>query len=140
MTVISNYAILAFLTVLLPALYTWGLVYPDAKTQVPSFLIVPWLLIMVWNWIYQLSRPHQLEIRPDRTIAFVSVLRTLVVPVADLVAIRPGLWGQGEPVVRYLGGRIRLLHDYYDFPEFKKQVMNMKPDLNVVGRELAAFP
>jgi hypothetical protein len=139
-TVVANYVILAFLTVIVPALFVWGWLHPESATQVPSFLIPPWLLIMAWSWFVLLSRPYVIEIHENRTIAFVSVLGRRVVHATDILAVRPALWGQGEAIVRHTGGRIRLLHDYDRFDEFLRQLTALNPRVETSGKELMPFP
>jgi hypothetical protein len=61
-TVVATYAVLSLLTVIVPALSVWSLLHPHSDTQVPTFLIAPWLLIAAWNWFVLLSRPYVIEI------------------------------------------------------------------------------
>ena len=139
LTVVSNYLILAFLTVIVPAQFVWGVLHPKAETQVPPFLVGPWVLIMAWNWFVILSRPHLIELSHDN-VAFVSVFGRTIVSAVDIVAVRPALWGQGELVVRHVGGRIRLLHDYQRFDDFMRQLTAVNPRVDTTGREWALFP
>lgn len=140
LTVVANYTILAFLTVIVPALFVWGLLQPSSETQVPAFLVGPWLLIIAWNWFFLLSRPYLLELHEDRNVVFVSLISRTVVHAADILAVRPALWGQGEPIVRHSRGRIRLLHDYDGFDQFLQQLKALNPGVETSGKDLAPFP
>jgi hypothetical protein len=104
-------------------------------------LVVPWLLIMAWNWVGWLRRPHRIDVLEDGTVVFVPKLgSSRVVHAQDIQAVRTAFWGNGEPVVRYRSGRIRLLHAYHGFDEFLRYLTAINPGIQTEGKELSPFP
>jgi hypothetical protein len=138
---LSGYAILGLLTVAVPGFFLWGLLHPDSRQQVPPFLVIPWLLIVGWNWVVLLRRPHRIELHEGGTVVFVPKLgEATSIHARDITAIRVAFWGNGEPIVRHTMGRIRLLHAYRDFDDLLRQLTAINPNIKTTGKEFAPVP
>jgi hypothetical protein len=125
--------ILLLLTLLVPAMYLRGLRAQATDAGPPGFILLPWLLIMGWNWWVVLTLPHEIRLSEDGRIAFVSVLRTVTVGVPDLLSIRPIAFSTGFYTIRHRGGRLRVLLQFDGFHDFLTRVKGMNPSLQVRG-------
>ncbi len=86
---VSWYVVLGFLTLVPPGLFVWGRLHPHAQQQMPAFLLLPWLLVIGWNWVMSLRRPHRIELHEPGTVVFVPKLgEAKAVNVRDITAIR----------------------------------------------------
>ncbi len=72
----------------------------------------------------------------DRNVSFRGRLRTVTIPVSDIVMIRTGEWfdpNRFQAVVRHKGGKLTLVNHFSDFTDFLATVKELNPSIEIKG-------
>ena len=126
---------LTILTLLVPVLFLLN--FDNPNNRPPGFLIIPWLLIMAWNWWAYLRIPYQIKVFDDGGIEFKSLIQNTVIRNADMFSIRPyggklG-WGNGFYVIKHRNGKIHIIQQFTGFYEFLSLLKSTNPNFQIIG-------
>ena len=126
------YALLGILTLMGAFVAYQGFMRSEAPAAVSLFEIV-WLAILAWIWFFYLRIPVSITWRDDGVLEFKSPIRTVEVPVADIIAIKavPLSWGFIKIV--YNGGSLKLLNQITGLFELIGAVKAANPRVEITG-------
>ena len=126
------YALLGILTLMGAFVAYQGFMRSEAPAAVSLFEIV-WLAILAWIWFFYLRIPVGITWRDDGVLEFKSPIRTVEVPVADIIAIKavPLSWGFIKIV--YNGGSLKLLNQITGLFELIGAVKAANPRVEITG-------
>jgi hypothetical protein len=85
---------------------------------------------------FALRIPIEITINEDRDVSFRGRLRTVTIPVSDIVMIRTGEWfdpNRFQAIVRHKGGKLTLINHFSDFADFLATVKELNPSIEIKG-------
>jgi hypothetical protein len=85
---------------------------------------------------FALVFPAEISIHEHRDIYVRSRLRTVTIPVSDVISIKTGEWfdpNRFQAVIRHKGGKIVLLNQFPNFTEFLATVRDLNPAAKIEG-------
>ena len=88
---------------------------------------------MAWNWYVFLGIPYEIRFDGPHRLSFLSLRNTRTVSAEELQSIEPIRGGSGFYMLRYDGGRIRLLSQFTGFHEVISKMKAANPNFKVVG-------
>jgi hypothetical protein len=94
-------------------------------------LLVCWLFFR-----FALGFPIEITVDEDRSINFRSRLRTVTIPVDNVVSIRTGDWfdpNRFQALVRHKSGKLLLVNHFSDFKDFLTTVKTLNPAIEIKG-------
>ena len=126
------YALLGFLTLIGVFAGYQGLVQPEAPGALRLIGIV-WFGVLAWIWYFYLRIPVAITWRDEGVLEFKSPIRTIEVPVAEIIAIKslPLSWGFIR--ITYKGGSLRLINQITGLYELIGAVKAANPLVEIKG-------
>jgi len=126
------YALLGFLT--LTGLFAGYQALIRANTpRAAGFMALLWLGVLAWIWFFYLRVPVAITWREEGVLEFKSPIRTVEVPVQDLIAIKATPLSWGFIRVTYKGGSLRLIAQITGLYELIGTVKARNPGIEIAG-------
>ena len=132
LNLIFLYALLGFLTLIAAFVGYQGLMRPQAMGAL-RFIEIAWFVVLAWIWYYYLRIPMAITWREEGVLTFKSPIRTIEVPVAEIIAIKslPLSWGFIR--ITYKGGSLRLINQITGLYELIGAVKAANPLVEIKG-------
>jgi hypothetical protein len=105
-----------------------------AAAGVGSLLVAVVVVGMFFH--FALRIPIEITINEDQEVEFRGRLRTIAVPVSDIVMIRTGEWfdpNRFQAVLRHKEGKLTLINQFSDFADFLATVKELNPSIEIKG-------
>jgi hypothetical protein len=97
---------------------------------------VTWLIVPAGFFYFALAFPIEITIGEDATVRFRSQLRTITIPIADIISISTLGWcdpNRFNAVVRHKGGKLTLVNQFDDFEDFLATLRELNPSVEIKG-------
>jgi hypothetical protein len=126
------YTLLGFVTLVGAYAGYQGFMQPEAPAAV-SLIGIVWFGVLAWIWYFYLRIPVAITWRDEGVLEFKSLIRTIAVPVSDIIAIKavPLSWGFIKIV--YNGGSLKLLNQITGLYELIGAVKAANPQVEITG-------
>jgi hypothetical protein len=132
LNLIFLYGLLGFLTLVGLIVGYQALIRPDTPRAV-GLMELLWLGIIVWIWWVYLRIPVSITWREEGVLEFKSLLRTVEVPVQDIIAFKATPLSWGFIRVTYNGGSLKLFTQITGLYELIGLVKARNPGVEIVG-------
>ena len=132
LNLIFLYALLGFLTLIGVFVGYQGFMRPQAFGAL-SLIEIVWFVVLAWIWYYYLRIPVAITWREEGVLTFKSPIRTIKVPVAEIIAIKAVPLSWGVIRITYKGGSLRLINQITGLYELIGAVKAANPLVEIKG-------
>jgi len=132
LNLIFLYALLGFLTLIGVFVGYQGFKRPEALGALHLIEIV-WFVVLAWIWYYYLRIPVAITWREEGVLEFKSPIRTIAVPVDEIIAIKAVPLSWGVIRITYKGGSLRLINQITGLYELIGAVKAANPLVEIKG-------
>jgi hypothetical protein len=132
LNLIFLYVLLGFLTLIGAFVGYQGFMRPQTPGALRLIEIV-WFGILVWIWYYYLRIPVAITWREEGILTFKSPIRTIEVPVDEIIAIKAVPLSWGFIRITYKGGSLRLINQITGLYELIGAVKAANPMVEIKG-------
>ncbi len=132
LNLIFLYGLLGFLTCIGVFVAYEGCVRSGAPSAM-GYIELVWFVILAWVWFFYLKVPVTITWRDDGILEFKSPIRTIEVPVADLIAIKAKPLSWGFIKITYNRGSVRLINQITGLYELLGAIKAANPRVEITG-------
>jgi hypothetical protein len=126
------YALLGFVTLVGVFAGYQGFMQPEAPAAL-SLIGIVWFGVLAWIWYFYLRIPVTITWRDEGVLEFKGPIRTIAVPVADIIAIKATPLSWGFIKIVYNDGSLKILNQITGLYELIGAVKAANPQVEITG-------